>query len=157
MPRVLSAADPVSYLGSCLPWSSGQHLPMSAVLQVLYVPSAKALIEGGTFHQHESGGWDNPINARLILMGLLHHHEALLNSLPSPSHKTSDKEPESPGEPSKPKGSSMAAEQGASTSRASLGDVMREAMDPLKEDLPVQAVLDAVEVLMSQEEVRVCS
>ena len=126
-------------------------------LQVLYVPSAKVLIEGGTFHQHESGGWDNPINARLILMGLLHHHEALLNSLPAPSHKPASTEQPASGQPSSSEGSKVAASEKASTSHRSLGDVMREAMDPLKEDLPVQAVLDAVEVFLSQDEVCRCS
>lgn len=57
----------------------------NAAAQVLYIPTAKALTHGGTFRQHESGGWDNPENARLLLDSLLRHHEAQLDSMPAPT------------------------------------------------------------------------
>ncbi len=128
-------------------------------MQVFYVPSAKALIEGGTFHQHESGVWDNPVNARLLLTGLLHHHEDALNSMPAPGQmaatdsstqprQASDKAPaESEAKPS-------AGGEDAEGSQTSLGDIARAAMDPLKDDLPVQAVLDIVDHLLKQDRVR---
>ena len=117
-----------------------------AALQVLYVPSAKALIEGGSFHQHESGGWDNPTNARLVLMGLMHHHAAQLSSMAAPSQAASKAAAGSAGKPA-------AATDDSTSGPSTLKDVMQAAMDPLAEDLPVQAVLDIVEVLLKQEEV----
>ncbi|KAK9835774.1 hypothetical protein WJX74_007629 [Apatococcus lobatus] len=111
---------------------------------VLYIPTAKALIEGGTFRQHESGGWDNPENARLLLSSLLHHHKAHLDSMPAAATAEAG-----------PDGGEQAAGEGASNSAASLGDIARAAMDPLQDSLPVQAVLDIVDHLLHQNQIPV--
>ena len=113
-------------------------------VQVLYVPTAKALIEGGTFQQHAEGGWDNPENARLLLASLLHHDEAQLRSMPAPQQPSSARD-DSSGPP-----------EAAISGSSSLADVARAAMDPQQDHLPVQAVLDIVSHALEQEEVCSC-
>ena len=115
---------------------------MHAIIQVLYIPTAKALIEGGTFRQHESGGWDNPENARLLLSSLLHHHAAQLDRMPGPANAEVGAD-------------SSTGRAGAATSgSATLGDMARAAMDPLQDNLPVQAVLDILDHLLQQDQVQ---
>lgn len=109
---------------------------------MLYIPTAKALIEGGTFRQHESGGWDNPENARLLLGSLLQHHAAQLDRMPGPAKAEAD--------PDSNNGGAGAASSGT----ASLGDLARAAMDPLQDSLPVQAVLDILDHLLQQDQVQ---
>lgn len=140
--------------------------------QVLYIPTAKALIEGGTFRQHESGGWDNPENARLLLGSLLHHHEAQLDGMPGPARAEAqsssskqgagpataegqlDSIPPAAGAEPVDDGNTEEGARSASAGGQSLGDIARAAMDPLQGSLPVQAVLDILDHLLQQVQVR---
>lgn len=53
-------------------------------MQVLYLPAATQLTQGGFFKQHESGGWDTPESAKLVLHGLASHHRDWLEKLRVP-------------------------------------------------------------------------
>lgn len=56
--------------------------------QVLYVPSAQRLIEGGTFKKGEGGLWDSPEVARELLRSMVSNHKDQLAALPTPSGQT---------------------------------------------------------------------
>ena len=56
-----------------------------ACVQVLYVPKATDLIEGGTFFKGEDGQWETPEVARLLLKSMVASHEAQLAELQSKS------------------------------------------------------------------------
>lgn len=53
---------------------------MLLCVQVLYVPSAQALIEGGTFFKGEDGLWDTPEVATFLLQSMLSSHRQLLEA-----------------------------------------------------------------------------
>ena len=57
-------------------------------VQVLYVPSAQALIEGGTFYKGEDGQWDTPEIAKLLLQSMLTNHKQQLEMLNGSSGKS---------------------------------------------------------------------
>ena len=54
-------------------------------MQVLYVPKATDLIEGGTFFKGEDGQWETPEAARLLLKSMVASHEEQLADLHSKS------------------------------------------------------------------------
>lgn len=50
-------------------------------MQVMYVPRAADLIEGGTFIKAQDGVWDTPEVARLLLKSMKASHEKQLSEL----------------------------------------------------------------------------
>lgn len=56
--------------------------------QVLYVPSAQRLIEGGTFQKGEDGLWETPEVARDLLRSMLASHKEQLADCTITSGKT---------------------------------------------------------------------
>lgn len=56
--------------------------------QVLYVPSAQRLIEGGTFQQGEDGLWDTPEVAKDLLRSMVTNHKDQLADITTTSGQT---------------------------------------------------------------------
>ena len=59
------------------------------MLQVLYLPNAGQLTDGGFFLQHATGSWDTPESAKLVLHGLVSHHRQWLQRLKAPGGQVS--------------------------------------------------------------------
>ena len=59
-----------------------------SAVQVLYVPSAQRLIEGGTFQKGEDGLWDTPEVAKELLKSMLTNHKQQLADIPTTSGQT---------------------------------------------------------------------
>ena len=49
--------------------------------QVMYIPSAVALIEGGIYSKGDDGLWDTPEIAKLVLQSMLTNHKKQLKSM----------------------------------------------------------------------------
>ena len=57
-------------------------------IQVLYVPSAQRLIEGGTFQKGEDGLWETPEVAKELLKSMVTNHKDQLADIPITSGST---------------------------------------------------------------------
>ena len=53
--------------------------------QVMYIPSAVALIEGGIYSKGDDGLWDTPEIAKMVLQSMLTNHKKQLQQFKSSS------------------------------------------------------------------------
>lgn len=60
---------------------TGTALRCAMCKQVLYVPSAQTLIEGGHFHKGEDGLWETPEVAKALLRSMVTNHAKDLEKL----------------------------------------------------------------------------
>ena len=63
-------------------------LSRESAAQVLYVPSAQRLVEGGTFQKGEDGLWETPEVAKDLLRSMVTNHKEQLAGISTSSGQT---------------------------------------------------------------------